>query len=294
MFFLMGNYLDLFTTYLASEKKMSENTIQSYRRDLSRLEDYCSNLAIDDLTEVTERNLETYIDYLEAGDFKTSTISRNVASIHAFYSYLYTCHEVDEDVSRGLAGPKVERTNPEILTEEEVVKLLDAPSCEDPKGLRDKAMLEIMYATGLKVSELIGLKVKDADLKTDMLLVNGRSIPLGRHARAALIQYLENGRSKLMGDRESDVLFPNYQGEEMSRQGFWKILKSYVKDAGIERDVTPCLLRHSFAAHLIEHGADIKSVSIMLGHSDISTTQVYAKMAQNSLRKTYTCAHPRR
>ncbi len=289
----MGKYLDLFTRYLVEEKKMSENTIQSYRRDLSRLESYCSDLAIDDLTEVTEHHLENYIDYLEAGEFKSSTISRNVASIHAFYSYLYTLHEVDEDVSRGLAGPKVKRSDPDILTEDEVVRLLEAPSSDDPKGLRDKAMLEVMYATGIKVSELISLKVEDADLKTDMLLVNGRSIPLGRHARGAMIEYLEKARPVLIGERESSVLFPNYQGEEMSRQGFWKILKSYVKAAGIEKDVTPCLLRHSFAAHLIEHGADIKSVSIMLGHSDISTTQVYAKMAQNSLRKTYAGAHPR-
>ena len=200
---------------------------------------------------------------------------------------------MDEDVSKKLAGPKVERSNPDLLTEEEVVKLLDAPKADDPKGLRDKAMLEIMYATGIKVSELIKLKVSDADLKTDMLICKGRSIPLGRHARGALIAYLENGRAALIGEKESDILFPNYQGEEMSRQGFWKILKSYVKEAGIEKDVTPSLLRHSFAAHLIEHGADIKSVSIMLGHSDISTTQVYARMAQNSLRKTYAGAHPR-
>ena len=289
----MGRHLDLFTQYLGEEKKMSENTIQSYRRDLTRLESYCNGLAIDDLTEVTQHNLESYIDYLEAGDFKTSTISRNVASIHAFYSYLYTCHEVETDVSRGLSSPKVERTNPDILTEDEVVKLLEAPSSEDPKGLRDKAMLEVMYATGIKVSELVKLRMQDVDLKTDMLVVNGRSIPLGRHARSAMIAYLESGRGKLFGDKESDILFPNYQGEAMSRQGFWKILKSYVKDAGIEKDVTPCLLRHSFAAHLIEHGADIKSVSIMLGHSDISTTQVYARMAQNSLRKTYAGAHPR-
>ncbi|MCR4792334.1 MAG: tyrosine recombinase [Lachnospiraceae bacterium] len=289
----MGKYLDLFTRYLADEKKMSENTIQSYRRDLSRLESYCSDLAIDDLSEVTEHNLETYIDYLEAGEFKSSTISRNVASIHAFYSYLYTLHEVDEDVSRGLAGPKVERVNPDILTEDEVVRLLDAPLGNDPKGLRDKAMLEVMYATGIKVSELIKLKLSDLDLKTDMLSVNGRNIPLGRHARNAMMAYLENARMALIADRDSQVMFPNYQGEEMSRQGFWKILKSYVKDAGIEKDVTPCLLRHSFAAHLIEHGADIKSVSVMLGHSDISTTQVYARMAQNSLRKTYAGAHPR-
>ncbi|MCR5738415.1 MAG: tyrosine recombinase [Lachnospiraceae bacterium] len=289
----MGKYLDLFTRYLGEEKKMSENTIQSYRRDLTRLESYCSDLAIDDLTEVTEHHLETYIDYLEAGEFKSSTISRNVASIHAFYSYLYTLHEVDEDVSKGLAGPRVERCDPDILTEDEVVRLLEAPQKSDPKGLRDKAMLEVMYATGIKVSELISLKVEDADLKTDMLLVNGRSIPLGRHARNAMIEYLENSRPVLIGERESSVLFPNYQGDEMSRQGFWKILKSYVKEAGIEKDVTPCLLRHSFAAHLIEHGADIKSVSVMLGHSDISTTQVYARMAQNPLRKTYSGAHPR-
>ncbi len=290
---LMANYLDLFIRYLGEEKKMSANTIQSYKRDLARLESYCSELAIDDLSEVTEHNLETYIDYLEAGDFKTSTISRNVASIHAFYAYLYTVHEVTEDVSRGLAGPKVERNDPGILSEDEVVRLLEAPECSDAKGLRDKAMLEVLYATGLKVSELISLKVSDIDFKTDMLVVNGRSIPLGRHARNALTAYLESGRPILMDGRDGDVLFPNYQGSEMSRQGFWKILKSYVKEAGIEKDVTPCILRHSFAAHLLQHGADIRSVSIMLGHSDVSTTQVYAKMAGHPMRKTYAGAHPR-
>lgn len=289
----MNKELNSFICYLEDQKKMSENTRLSYKRDLVKLNEYCKALAIHDVSQVSAANLKSYIVYLEAGDFKAATISRNVASIHAFFHYLYTEHMVEEDVSECLQAPKIEKHAPEILTEEEVRRLLNQPKCTDPKGIRDKAMLEVLYATGIRVSELIGLKVDDVDLKTNMLSIKNRTIPFGTKTREALMTYLKEGRLQMLKGNETDILFPSCLGEPMSRQGFWKLIKAYGKKAGIEMEITPHTLRHSFAAHLVANGADIHSVSEMLGHSDVYTTQVYAQMGQSDIRKVYSGAHPR-
>ena len=289
----MNAELDSFLTYLEDEKKMSENTRLSYKRDLLKLKQYCSGLAIHDARQVSAANLKSYIVYLEAGSFKAATISRNVASIHAFFHYLYNEHIVENDVSTCLQAPKIEKHIPEIMTEEEVVRLLAQPKTTDAKGIRDKAMLELLYATGIRVSELIGLKVEDIDLQKDLLKCKDRVIPFGSNAREAMIKYMGEGRDALLKGNESDILFPSCLGEPMSRQGFWKLIKSYGKKAGIEMEITPHTLRHSFAAHMMAGGADVHSVSEMLGHSDIYTTQVYAGLGQSDLRKVYSEAHPR-
>ncbi|MCR4616926.1 MAG: tyrosine recombinase XerD [Lachnospiraceae bacterium] len=289
----MNDELDSFLSYLEDEKRMSENTRLSYKRDLVKLQQYCNGLAIHDARQISAANLKSYIVYLEAGSFKAATISRNVASIHAFFHYLYNEHIVDTDVSECLQAPKIEKHVPEIMTEEEVKKLLNQPKTVDPKGVRDKAMLELLYATGIRVSELIGLKVEDVDLGKDLLTCKGRIIPFGINARNALVNYLSESRDMLLKGNKSDILFPSCLGDPMSRQGFWKLIKAYGKKAGIEMEITPHTLRHSFAAHMMAGGADVHSVSEMLGHSDVYTTQVYASLGSNNLRKVYSGAHPR-
>ncbi len=289
----MNEELDSFLTYLEDEKKMSENTRLSYKRDLVKLQQYCSGLAIHDARQVSAANLKSYIVYLEAGSFKAATISRNVASIHAFFHYLYNEHIVDTDVSECLQAPKIEKHVPEIMTEEEVKRLLAQPGLSDSKGIRDKAMLELLYATGIRVSELISLKLGDVDLSKNLLSCKDRIIPFGHDAREALVEYLKESRAALLKGNESDILFPSCLGDPMSRQGFWKLIKAYGKRAGIEMEITPHTLRHSFAAHMMAGGADVHSVSEMLGHSDVYTTQVYASLGQNDLRRVYSQAHPR-
>ncbi len=290
----MTQELDAFIIYLEDEKKMSENTRLSYRRDLVKLEEYCKDQSITDVKKVSSDDLRSYVLHLESGSFKAATISRNIASIHAFFHYLYNEQKIDIDVSECLQAPKIEKKLPEILSVDEVNRLLEQPSGDEPKEIRDKAMLELLYATGIRVSELISLRVEDLDMKKDLLHCDGRVIPFGINTRGALSRYLREGRAKLLKDNETEILFPSCLGEPMSRQGFWKLLKGYGKKAGITMELTPHTLRHSFAAHMMAGGADIHSVSEMLGHSDISTTQIYAKLGHNDLRDMYAEAHPRK
>ncbi|MBQ3516064.1 MAG: tyrosine-type recombinase/integrase, partial [Lachnospiraceae bacterium] len=205
---------------------------------------------------------------------------------------------VKEDVTTGLKAPKIEKRVPEILSEKDITKLLEQPSGDSPKQIRDKAMLELLYATGIRVTELISLKTTDVNLTMGFIVCRDahkeRVIPFGTKAKQALIHYINGTRDAMVENKESDVLFANCSGEQMSRQGFWKIIKYYAKKAGIVADITPHTLRHSFAAHLVENGADLKSVQEMLGHSDISTTQIYANLNHNHLREVYDNAHPRK
>ena len=198
----------------------------------------------------------------------------------------------------GLKPPKVEKKTPETLTVEEVNLLLDQPSGDSPKEIRDKAMLELLYATGIRVSELIGLKISDVNLSTSSITCkhgsSERSIPFSNTAKAAITKYLKDTRSAMVDDNAGDILFTNCSGQPMSRQGFWKLIKYYGNKAGIEKDITPHTLRHSFAAHLVENGADLKSVQEMIGHSDISTTQIYADLSNSKIREVYAKAHPRK
>ncbi len=286
-----------FIQYLHQEKQTSANTEVSYARDLKKMQEYLMAQGICGAGEVTPTSLSSYILFLEQAGRKPATISRSIASMKAFYHYLEKQHKVVSDPSERLKAPKIEKKMPVILTTEEVNRLLEQPGGTSPKELRDKAMLELLYATGIRVSELISLKVSDVNLKMEYLVCQDghkeRIIPFGMVAKEALARYLEQGRDKLVEDETSDCLFTNCSGQPMSRQGFWKLIKAYGKKAGIEAEITPHMLRHSFAAHMVKNGADLEAVQKMLGHSDISTTQVYAQIGQNQIREVYVRAHPR-
>lgn len=286
-----------FISYLHNEKKMSENTELSYKRDLTKLCAFLNEQGINDFAKVTATNLNSYVLDMEKKQFKPATISRNIASIKAFYMFLYKEKRIAEDVSDKLKAPKIEKKAPEIMTMKEVAQLLEQPSGNSSKEIRDKAMLELLYATGIRVSELISLKLSEVNMQMGFIQCKDagkeRVVPFGNKARNALIKYLENSRSEMVADADNDILFVNCSGQPMSRQGFWKLIKFYAKKAGIAADITPHTLRHSFAAHLVENGADLKSVQEMLGHSDISTTQIYVSLNRNHIRDVYTKAHPR-
>ncbi len=293
----MEKTLDGFITYLHNVKKKSENTVLSYNRDLTKFIKYLRTNKITSLDKVEEKDLEKYIKELNDNGFKSATVSRNIASLKAFFHYLNNEGVLSNDPTKSLKSPKIEKKIPEILTTDEVFALLEQPSGDSPKEIRDKAMLELLYATGIRVSELINLEVSDVNLKTSSILCRdgskSRTIPYGKKAKDALTRYLEGAREAIVDNKESTILFANCSGQKMSRQGFWKLIKHYAKKAGIESDITPHTLRHSFAAHLVENGADLRSVQEMLGHSDISTTQIYANMSHSHIREVYNRAHPR-
>ncbi len=293
----MDEIIEEFLVYLQNEKKTSENTVLSYRRDLNKFRGYMDLLGVEKPRDITRTNLNSYVIYLEKQPFKTATVCRHIASLKAFYHYLYKEHIVWKDLSEDIHAPKLEKRQPEVLSVEEAVRLIEQPSKDTPKELRDRAMLELLYATGIRVSELISLKVSDVNIqKSYLVCADGdrkRGIPFGKKAGEALVRYLEKGRDHLIVRCETQELFVNCSGQPMSRQGFWKLLKHYAQRAGIQSEITPHTLRHSFAAHLVENGADLRSVQEMLGHSDISTTQIYAAFRQDSLRDVYQKAHPR-
>lgn len=294
----MENEIQNFISYLHNTKKTSGNTEVSYERDLKKMMRYFEGEQhITEVSRITETNLNSYMLYLENRHFAPSTVSRSVASMRAFFQYLTRERVIDKDPSEHLKPPKVEKKMPEVLTVREVDLLLAQPSQETPKGIRDKAMLELLYATGIRVSELIHLTWPDVNLSMGYITCREREkervIPFGSVARRALHHYLADARKVFVGDQETEVLFTNCSGKPMSRQGFWKILKGYAASAGIEKDITPHTLRHSFAAHLIQNGADVRSVQEMMGHSDISTTQMYVNMNVYKIRDVYAKTHPR-
>ncbi len=293
----MEQEINSFIIYLHNVKRTSENTEVSYRRDLLKVQHFMENQGIGDVQKISATNLNSYVLYLEKNHFSAATISRNIASLKAFYHYMFKEGMVDEDISEKLKAPKIEKKIPEILTMKEVVRLLEQPCGGTLKEIRDKAMLELLYATGIRVTELISLKLSDVNLQLGFIICRDaakeRVIPFGNEARSALVNYLENARNHILNDSDSEYLFVNCSGLPMSRQGFWKLIKLYAKKAGIDEDITPHTLRHSFAAHLVENGADLRSVQEMLGHSDISTTQIYAAMSHNKIREVYAKAHPR-
>ena len=269
-----------FVIYLRDVKKTSRNTEISYQRDLIQLEEYLRNQGIVEPDKVTKTSLNSYILYMEKSGKATTTISRELAAIKAFFHYQFKECRIRRDPAELLKAPKVEKKAPVILSVEEVQSLLAQPEGKNAKEVRDKAMLELLYATGIRVSELINLQLSDINLSVGFLVCRDgqreRTIPFGKKASKALSAYLEQARSQLLKGQESDLLFTNCNGKAMTRQGFWKIIKYYGEKAGVQTDITPHSLRHSFAAHLLRSGADIQAVQAMLGHSDMATTQVYA------------------
>lgn len=289
--------LPLFVSYLTEKKNASKSTVSSYQRDLKKLEGYLGEHGVEHIEDVTATSLNSYILYLEKQGLSTATVSRNVASMKAFFHYIYYQRQIETDPTEQIKAPHIEKKMPGVLTMEEVARLLEQPSRTTPKELRDRAMLELLYATGMRVSELISLKQRDINLNMNYVICRDgekeRVIPFGNSARTSLANYLENGREFLLKESESEYLFINCSGRGMSRQGFWKLIKQYARKAGIYADITPHTLRHSFAAHLVQNGADLKSVQEMLGHSDISTTQVYQNLNVERVRSVYAQSHPR-
>lgn len=294
----MGLELPLFIDYLRETKNASVSTVNSYRRDLKKLEGYLNEHGICDVGAVTATNLNSYILYLEKQGLSTATVSRSVASMKAFFHYVYYKKKINTDPAEQIKAPHIEKKLPGILSMDETIRLLEQPSGTTPKVIRDRAMLELLYATGMRVSELISLELEDLNLNLSYVFCRDgdkeRVIPFGENAKYALEHYLKSGRTQLLKGQESDRLFVNCSGKPMSRQGFWKLLKQYAAKAGIESDITPHTLRHSFAVHLVQNGADLKAVQEMLGHSDISTTQMYLNMSNEHIRRVYREAHPRR
>lgn len=293
----MEKEINAFIVYLHNVKNTSDNTEMSYKRDLEKVQHFMTARGKQDAASVSAEDLTDYVRYLEDSKFAAATVSRNIASLKAFYHYMTEEGIVSEDIAEQLKAPKIEKKAPEIMTPDEVVRLLEQPSGNSPKEIRDKAMLELLYATGIRVTELITLKVPDINMQMNFILCRDRNkervIPFGTAAKSALAKYLGGTRDMMLENKASDILFVNCSGQPMSRQGFWKLIKYYAKKAEIKADITPHTLRHSFAAHLVENGADLRSVQEMLGHSDISTTQIYANLNHNHIREVYAKAHPR-
>ena len=292
----MEKQVKLFLDFLKDDKKLSDNTLQSYRRDIEQYEKYVSDNKINYL-KVTEETILEYMEYLREENKKESTISRSLASIRSFYKYLIRVKKIKKDPTMTIESPKINKRTPNILTSKEVELLLDQPKDVDLKGTRDKAMLEFAYATGMRVTEMISLDIDDVKLDEGYVVCRGRSksrnIPLGSMSLKALKEYIDDARPYLIRDESEEALFVNVNGTRLTRQGFWKIVKYYKEQAHIEKDITPHVLRHSFATHLLQNGADLKAIQTMLGHSDISSTQVYMQFQDPGIKNEYKKAHPR-
>ena len=283
--------------YLKKERNSSANTLNSYLRDIRQLSEYLFSEKKTTLILADEGNLLDYLRYLEKAGKSAATQARNVASWKNFYSYLQNRQIIEKNPAASLKNQKIDHKLPEILSSREVELLLQQPNSSDAKGLRDKAMLELMYATGIRVSELIDLNITDVLISSSSIRCcsknRERFIPIYPYALNALITYIDQVRPSMISSSEEDALFVNISGARMSRQGFWKIVKYYQNKANIKKEITPHMLRHSFAAHLLENGADLHAVQKMLGHSDISSTMFYTQFIPASLKDVYQNSHPR-
>lgn len=293
----MKDMVDEFLTYMTDIKKSSKNTVLSYKNDLTKLIHHLETLNLTEIAKINETSINSYILSLERQGLSPATVSRNIAVIKAFILYLIKKGKIQNDPTERLKAPKVEKKNPDILSIDQINRLLSTPDNNSNKGIRDRAMLELLYATGIRVSELISLKVTDINLKNKFIVCNygtrERIIPFGNTTKVALDAYLDNVRSVIIKDSENEILFVNMSGEPMTRQGFWKLLKTYGKVASINEDLKPQVLRNSFAVHLIDNGADIYSVQELLGHLDVTTTQVYLQKRNKRLLDVYMNSHPR-
>ena len=293
----MEKQLKQFFKFLEMDKKVSNNTLQSYKRDLEQYKNY---LITKDLkyNKVKEEDIKAYLEYLvEEQNKKPSTISRMIASIRSFYQYEVKNKKISADPTENVQSPKIEKKAPCILTTKEVELLLEQPTDADLKGIRDKAMLEFAYATGMRVTEIISLNVEDVNIEQEYVECKTgkkkRDIPLGKMALNAVKEYLNKARDVMVKTDKEKALFVNVNGKRLTRQGFWKIIKYYQEQAHIDKDITPHTLRHSFATHLLQNGAELKAIQTMLGHSDISSTQVYMQFQNDGLNNIYKKAHPR-
>lgn len=286
----------LFETYLREEKGSSQNTISSYLRDVRQFTAWLQEERLP-VSKCKTEDIERYTRHLSGMGKSAATITRGVASLKSFYGFLQREGKVKMNPARQVTTDKVEHKLPNILTSREVELFLEQPRCVDAKGYRDKAMLELLYATGIRVTELIDLDVDSVNLAAGVIRCESkgkeRIIPLYPTAVKALSEYIKNVRPQLVDDPNETALFVNMSGERMSRQGFWKLIKHYQDLAGIKKEITPQILRHSFATHLLENGADLRSIQEMLGHADISSTQIYTHLVSQRLKDVYAKAHPR-
>lgn len=293
----MADDIKAFAGYLELERNASENTIASYVRDVTQFSQYLMEAEGIELPQGETEHIERYIAYMSRKGKSAASVARSVASLKSYYGYLQSRGVIRRNPAKDAAPVKAERKLPQILTGKEVELFLEQPQCVDPKGYRDHAMLELLYATGIRVSELIGLNVENVSLPGAFIRCTGRGkeriIPLYTTAVKALSDYVRDIRPQLVLDPREQALFVNMNGERMSRQGFWKIVKYYQEKAQINKEITPHTLRHSFAAHLLENGADLRSIQEMLGHADISSTQIYSHMVKQKLQDVYHKAHPR-
>lgn len=294
----MLDIIQAYENYLVKVKQASENTISSYMRDIRQFSEWMRAGGISDITNATQVNIRNYLTDLQVQGKSSATVSRSLASLKNFYAYAVSSGFLEvSPVSTDIRIQRGEKKLPQILSGKEVELLLAQPTCVDPKGYRDKAMLEVMYATGMRVTELISLNVEDVSLELGIIKCHSgkksRAIPLYPAAQKALSVYLSDVRSTMISDVAEQALFVNISGTRMSRQGFWKILKYYQAKAGIEKEITPHTLRHSFAVHLLENGADLGSLQELMGHSDISSTQLYAHMINHKLKSVYQKCHPK-
>lgn len=289
-------YLKEYEAYLTTEKKASPNTLSSYLRDIGQYLHWAEGEGFTPY-QAEQEDIEHYVKHLSAVGKSVATVTRGLASIKSFYTFLIGTGAVGVNPAKGIVPAKVERKLPQILTSKEVDLFLEQPDHSDAKGCRDKAMLELLYATGIRVSELIGLNMEHLNLSAGFVRCPGKSkeriIPLYPAAVRALTEYVNRVRPQMLERVGDNALFVNMSGERMSRQGFWKIIKHYQEKAGIKKEITPHTLRHSFAAHLLENGADLRSIQEMLGHADISSTQIYAQLVNQKLKDVYNKAHPR-
>lgn len=292
----MLDLIKAYENYLSKVKQASANTTSSYLRDIRQFSGWLNGEGVD-VAEATQLNIRQYVDHLSSLGKSSATLSRCVASLKNFYAYLVSNGFVDSMPVSDIHIDRGEKKLPQILNSREIELLLAQPSCIDPKGYRDKAMLEVMYATGIRVTELIDLNVDDVNLQHKTIRCSGtkkmRIIPLYSEAVQALSVYIQEIRSSMILEPGEKALFVNVNGSRMSRQGFWKILKHYQEQAGIHKEITPHMLRHSFAVHLLENGADISSVQELMGHCDVSSTQMYTQMINHGLKSIYEKCHPR-
>jgi integrase/recombinase XerD len=295
---LMENLIQEFIEYLGHEKGLASNTLESYGRDLRQYCGFLSEGTSQTPETASQATIVAYLMSLRKQGKATATIARRLAALKAFYQFMLKENYVTKDPTDELSSPKLERKLPKVLSVEEVEKLLNQPDTSTPAGIRDKAMLEVLYATGIRVSELVNLNLDDVDLKEGFVRCVGkgsreRVVPMGEIAINSLRMYLSQGRPKLMSNPKANALFLNHHGRRLTRQGFWKIVKKYAAQLGINKHITPHTLRHSFATHLLENGADIRAVQEMLGHADISTTQIYTHVTKDRLKDVYARSHPR-
>ena len=296
----MNEHLKDFIHFLVVEKGLSRNTVISYERDLKGYLSFLqTNEKMTELASAQRAQIVHFLAYLKDSGKSSKTIARHVASVRAFHQFLLREKIVGHDPTVHIESPQLERSLPKVLSLQEVETLLDSPKLVDHFGYRDKAMLELLYATGIRVSELIGLNMSDVHLTMGFVRCIGkgnkeRIIPIGRTATTALERYLEKGRPTFVAKGHKDeALFLNFHGKRLTRQGFWKILKRLTQEANISKELTPHTLRHSFATHLLENGADLRAVQEMLGHADISTTQIYTHVTKTRLKDVYSKFHPR-